>query len=198
MPSALAIRPTSGNATPRLVAWVVLAVVVASSVGCAARSTAAPPNASPPSTSAPIATLPGSGGDPGGGIGSGTKPGDPGSGLQPGAPHIVVPHGGLAQLRTASPFELAARIDGNGHVIVRVRWWGGIEPCDTLDSVLVDRSGNAFALTVRIGSPPGPAVACIDIAQDTATLVDLGQLPSGTYAVTVTQGAAPPLTVEVP
>ena len=130
------------------------------------------------------------GGAPGGGA--------PGGGVQPGVPHIVVPHGGLVQLRNASPFELSSRIDGTGHVIVRVRWWGGIEPCDTLASVVVDRSADTFSLTVRVGSPPGPAVACIDIAQDRATLVDLGALPSGTYTVTSSSGDAPPLTIQVP
>ena len=130
----------------------------------------------------------------------GSAPGSstPGGGVQPGVPHIVVPHGGLVQLRNASPFELSSRIDGTGHVIVRVRWWGGIEPCDILASVVVDRSADTFSLTVRVGSPRGPAVACIDIAQDTATLVDLGALPGGTYTVTSSSGDAPPLTSQVP
>ena len=94
--------------------------------------------------------------------------------------------------------QLASRIDATGHVIVRVRWWGGIEPCETLDSVFVGRDGNAFTLTVQLGSQPGQNVACIEIARDTATLVDLGVLGRGTYSVRADSGDAPPLTVQVP
>ena len=83
-------------------------------------------------------------------------------------------------------------------MIVRVRWWGGIEPCETLDSVFVGRDGNAFTLTVQLGSQPGQNVACIEIARDTATLVDLDVLGSGTYSIRADPGDAPPLTVQVP
>lgn len=188
---------TSARGSRRALAIVAFVVLAA---GCAAVAT--PPFPSAPGVQDPgIGMDPGSGTDPGTGIGNpggGAVPDDPAGGAQPGVPHIVVPHGGLFQLRNASPYDLSSRIDGTGHVIVRVRWWGGIEPCDTLDSVLVDRSGNTFTLTVRIGSQPGPAVACIDIAQDTATLVDLGALPTGTYTVTASAGDAPPVEVRVP
>jgi hypothetical protein len=130
-------------------------------------------------------------GDPPGGP---PQPPDP----APGNPVIVMVHPGQANLRSAHLYELSSRIDGSGHVIVRVRWWGGIEPCEMLDSVLITRDGNRFSLNVRVGSPVGLNVACIEIARDTATLVDLGVLPSGTYAVFAEPGDAPPLMIAVP
>jgi hypothetical protein len=116
----------------------------------------------------------------------------------PGNPTIVTAHPGQANLRLAHPYQLSSRIDGTGHVIVRVRWYGGIEPCETLDSVVVTRDGNRFTLTVRVGAPAGLNVACIEIAQDTATLVDLGVLPPGTHTIRADPGDAPPLTLNVP
>jgi hypothetical protein len=116
----------------------------------------------------------------------------------PGNPVIVTAHPGQANLRSAHPYELSSRIDGTGHVIVRVRWWGGIEPCEMLDPVLITREGNRFSLNARVGSPVGLNVACIEIARDTATLVDLGALPSGTYAALADPGDAPPLMIAVP
>jgi hypothetical protein len=95
---------------------------------------------------------------------------------------IVTAQPGQTNLHSVLPYELGSRIDGTGHVIVRVRWWGGIEPCDVLDSVVVTRNGNRFSLTVRVGAPAGLNVACIEIARDTATIVDLGLLPSGAYS----------------
>ncbi len=120
--------------------------------------------------------------------------------VNPGAgnPVIVTAQPGQTNLHPVLPYELGARIDGTGHVIVRVRWWGGIEPCDVLDSVVVTRDGNRFSLTVRVGALAGLNVACIEIARDTATIVDLGVLPSGTYSVRADPGDAPPLTLTVP
>jgi hypothetical protein len=89
-------------------------------------------------------------------------------------------------------------IDAANHVIVRVRWWGGIEPCEVLDSVDVARDGMTFTITARVGSAAGGQVACIEIARDTATLVDLGVLGSGQYTVRASTGAARPITVTVP
>jgi hypothetical protein len=146
------------------------------------------------------------GGSPGSGDistgGPDTSPGNevrPGGLIQlPGAPAIVVARPGQLDLHPVSPYELISRIDGTGHVIVRVRWWGGIEPCETLDSVIIQRDGSVFTLTTRVGRPPGPAVACIEIARDTATLVDLGVLAAGTYTVKASTGDSSPLTITVP
>jgi hypothetical protein len=136
---------------------------------------------------------------PGGTFGDALPAGPPQPvGPIPADPTIVTAQPGQTNLRPAHPFQLSSRIDGTGHVVVRVRWWGGIEPCETLDSVVVTRDGNRFSLTVRVGAPAGLNVACIEIARDTATLVDLGVLPTGSYSVRADPGDAPPLTINVP
>ena len=60
------------------------------------------------------------------------------------------------------------------------------------------RDGATFTLAARVGSAAGGQVACIDIARDTATLVDLGVLAPGTYTVRASTGDAPPIVVTVP
>ena len=131
------------------------------------------------------------------GIGGGVPPG--GGVVQPPENStIVVVHPGQANLREVHPVQLSSMINASGHVIVRIRWWGGIEPCEILDSVAVARDGSTFTITARVGSPPGGQVVCIDIARDTATLVDLGVLASGRYTVRPSAGDATPITVTVP
>jgi hypothetical protein len=149
----------------------------------------------------------GGGGVGGGGAGGGLGGGDIGIGIDlpppggnvviPNDPTLVVVHPGQVGLHDVSPVELRSRIDATGHVIVRVRWWGGIEPCEILDSVDVVRDGTTFTIALRVGSAGGK-VACIEIARDTATLVDLGILPAGRYTVRASTGDAPPITVTIP
>ncbi len=151
-------------------------------------------------------SLPGFGGGSGPGA---VAPGDPGVGIDfpvppPGAnvqppdnPTLVVVHPGQVALRDVSPVELRGMVRA-GQVIVRVRWWGGIEPCEILDSVDVARTADDFTVTARVGSAPGGQVACIDIARDTATLVDLGTLSPGRYTIRASTGDAPPVEVTVP
>jgi hypothetical protein len=131
------------------------------------------------------------------GIGGGVPPGG-GVVQPPGDPTIVVVHPGQVGLRELHPVQLTSTIDPAGHVIVRVRWWGGIEPCEVLDSVAVARDGSTFTIMARVGSAPGGQVVCIDIARDTATLVDLGVLASGRYTVRPSAGDATPIIVTVP
>jgi hypothetical protein len=135
------------------------------------------------------------GGDTGIGIGV-----PPGGGIvqPPENPTIVVVHPGQADLREVHPVQLSSMINASGRVIVRVRWWGGIEPCEVLDSVAVARDGSTFTITARVGSQPGGQAVCIDIARDTATLVDLGVLTSGRYTIRPSIGDATPVTVTVP
>jgi hypothetical protein len=143
--------------------------------------------------------------DAGGGTTQPTPGGTFGDALPPrpvnpgaGNPVIVTAQPGQTNLHPVHPYELSSRIDGTGNIIVRVRWWGGIEPCDVLDSVTVARAGATFTLSLQSGAPAGLNVACIEIARDTATLVDLGVLPSGTYSVRADPVDAPPLTLTVP
>jgi hypothetical protein len=150
--------------------------------------------------SAPIAVDPG---DPG------VKPGPPGIGVGPPLqpiqvpdnPTLVVVHPGAvdqATLRDVAAVELRSAIMPTGHLVVRVRWWGGIEPCELLDSVAVDRVATTITLAARVGSAAGGQVACIDIARDTATLVDLGVLEPGSYTIRALAGDARPLVVNIP
>ncbi len=151
--------------------------------------------------SAPGAVDPG---DPGG-----VKPGPPGIGIapplqpiqMPDNPTLVVVHPGQvdpATLRDVSAVELRSSIMPSGHLVVRVRWWGGVEPCDLLDSVAVTRVATTITLAARVGSAAGGQVACIEIARDTATLVDLGDLEPASYTIRALVGDAPPLVVSIP
>jgi hypothetical protein len=163
-------------------------------------------------------TVPGTGSDPGTGAGGnagggapstdgpGASPGDGtgqgGNVMPPGGvpdnPTIVTVHPGQADPRDVSVVQLTSLVAISHHVIVRVRWWGGIEPCEILDSVVVTRDGTSFTIAARVGSAPGGQVGCIDIARDTATLVDLGVLPAGTYSVKASTGDALPISIVVP
>jgi hypothetical protein len=85
----------------------------------------------------------------------------------------------------------------DGHLVVRLDWTSGVEPCSTLAGVTVDRQGDTFTLQVLEG-PTKLDVACIEIAMYKATLVDLGELPSGTYTIAVDPGDAAALVVTMP
>jgi hypothetical protein len=155
-----------------------------------------------------VSSLPGFGGGSGPGA---AKPGAPNVGVgidlpappaggivqPPDNPTLVVVHPGQANPLEVTPAELRA-MDRDGHTIVRVRWWGGVEPCEILDSVDVQRTADTFTIAARVGSAPGGQVACIDIARDTATLVDLGVLAPGQYTIRASKGDAPPIVVTIP
>ncbi len=79
---------------------------------------------------------------------------------------------------------------------VRVAWWSGVAPCTVPSGVDVVRDGATFNLTVREGSAARD-VACSDIAQYKATIVDLGTLALGDYTVAAYEEAAP-VTVTIP
>ena len=57
-----------------------------------------------------------------------------------------------------------------------------MEPCDVLDSVKVERSGTAITIQLIEGSRDANAI-CIEIAEQKATIVDLGELGPGTYTI---------------
>lgn len=79
---------------------------------------------------------------------------------------------------------------------VTVTFTSGVEPCSVLDTVLVQRGERSFAITLREGRGPGDNV-CIMIAVVKRTMIDLGELEPGTYAITDTIGGAPAITVVV-
>jgi hypothetical protein len=174
---------------------------------CTAAGSSRPPSVSPPVSSLPPAGGGSSGSDPGTGItspvmppptdGPGTSDGPwDGFGPQPGEQAtIVVPKPGRLDVHDVGVIRVGAQVQG-GHLVVRLTWWSGVEPCIVLDSVAVARTGSDIRLTVREGADRLD-VACIEIAMLKATLVDLGMLPSGTYTVSAT-GDAGPVQVIVP
>jgi hypothetical protein len=143
--------------------------------------------------------------DPGAGGGA---PGDPGTGTgvaPPGGPGPIDPGAGQAQLVRPQPGRmdphpvvataLQASVDGR-RVLVKVSWYGGVEPCSVLDSVRVERSGRDIAITPIEGSSDRTAV-CPEIALLKATIVDLGDLEPGTWRISSPGSDAPPIELTI-
>jgi hypothetical protein len=181
---------------------ILLGLALVSAIGLGACGTASAPSLSPIPSTSPIASAAPSV-DPGGGTS-----GDPGSGtvtsppvaptpVDPaaGQPALVIPKPGQANIHPVAPTALQASIDGR-HVLVKVTWYGGVEPCSVLDSVKVDRSGNDIAITPFEGASDGDAI-CIEIAVLKATIVDLGDLEPGVYRIASPGSDAPPIEVTV-
>lgn len=148
---------------------------------------------SPSPTPAPTPTpVPGGSGAVGGlpGGGGGADPGDPILGQA----QLVVPQPGTSDPHPVSVVRIRAAVDGH-RVTIELRWWSGVAPCSILDRVDVAGDGSAFTLTPMEGSGAGQ-VACIDIAQLKATVVDLGDLDPGTYTIH-SSGNPEPAPVEV-
>ena len=187
---------------PALVTLLVFSTLAACS-GAAAPS--ASPQPSAPPSAAPIASQPPASGDPGNAAGGGTS-GDPGTGIggpagptpvDPGAgqPALVIPKPGQLDPHPVSPQQLQASVDGR-HVLVKITWTSGVEPCYVLDSVVVSKDGTTIDLTVVEGSADQTAV-CIEIAQAKSTIVDLGDLEPGTWTINATNSQIPPVTITV-
>ena len=145
----------------------------------ASSSPSAPPASVDPES--PVATEPGASGGTIGG------PGDQG---------FVVPKPGQLDVKPIRADALAATVDGR-HVVLTITWTSGVEPCYVLDSIVVDQGDHAYAITLREGHGP-QEVMCIQIAEVHRTQVDLGDLPSGTYTISDSQGGAAPIEVTVP
>ncbi len=116
-------------------------------------------------------------------------PDEPVSGI-PGKPHIdpgpggatlVTPKPGQLDIHPVGLDSIAASVDGR-HVVLTAFWWSGVEPCNTLDTIVVAQGAGTFTITLREGHGPGE-VACIDLAQLKAAHIDLGDLEPGTYTV---------------
>lgn len=142
----------------------------------------------------------GAGGGSDGSVGSGIvdpggQPVDPNDPAAGGQAQLVRPRPGQKDPRAVAPSKLEASVDGR-HVLVKVSWYGGVEPCSVLDSVTVDRSGTDIAITPLEGIGDRDAM-CIEIAVLKATIVDLGDLEPGTYRITAPTGDAPALEITV-
>jgi len=141
----------------------------------------------------------GGGSDPGQG-GGGTVPFPPGPGDDPlrGAATYVHPTQGLRNLHPVNVQLVRAAVNADGTVTADLRWWSGVAPCSQLGAVQVQQDDAARAVTLIVIEGAGPGdVACIDIAQLTATLVDLGALATGWWTISA-EGDAPAITLDVP
>jgi len=107
---------------------------------------------------------------------------------------MVVPKPGRLDVHPVPAGTIEATVTGR-RVQVRLTWWSGVEPCSVLDSVGVARTGTDISLTIREGADQ-LGVACIEIAMLKGTLVDLGELPVGTYTISAGD-QAPPVQVTV-
>jgi hypothetical protein len=159
-------------------------------------ATPASPSASIVPSAAPSASdVAGGGtsGDPGTGIGVAPDP----TPVDPAAPSptLVMPKPGRLDPHPVGAQRLEASVDGR-HVLVKVTWTSGVEPCNVLDSVKVETSGHEISLTVIEGSSDKMAM-CIEIAMDKATIVDLGELQPGTWTIRSTTGEATPIKITV-
>ena len=119
------------------------------------------------------------------------NPVDPGAGQ----PAIVVAKPGQLNPHPVGATTLKASVDGR-HVLVKFSWWSGVEPCNVLDSVKIERSGTEIAITLIEGASRLD-VACIEIAQLKATIVDLGDLEPGTWTIRASSGEARPIEVTI-
>lgn len=170
----------------------------------AACGAAAAPLPSPSPVPSPTPTpVPGAGGIIGGGgnggsSGSGVGVAPPPAGVPQdpnlGQAQLVVPQPGQRDLHPVSVVLVRAAVSG-AHVSIELRWWSGVAPCSVLDSVQVQRDGTTFTLTPMEGNS-GQPVACEDIAQLKATVVDLGDLGAGTYTIKAS-GEAPAVFVTI-
>jgi hypothetical protein len=185
------------NSTPIRATLLFLGLAASLSLAACAGA-AAPPGTSSPSVSA-FSQEPGGGapGDPGSGVGGpvggpvDSPPADPGSG----AAKLVIARPGQLKPHPVAPTLLEPSVDGR-RVLVKVTWWSGVEPCNVLDSVKVDRSATEVVLTLIEGSSDLNAI-CIEIAEQKSTIVDLGELEPGDHTISAPGGEAKPVTVTV-
>jgi hypothetical protein len=189
-----------------------LAVVSIAACGGAAAPSATPgaaPTERPTPTPVPGASdLPGSGGgsqpgfpDPNtccdGGLIGNFFPDNPNGNPLFGDATYLKPAMGLLDPRAMNVQLVRAAIGPADTVLVDLRWWSGVAPCNQLDRVeiVIDEAANTVRLSVFEGSGPGD-IACIEIAELHATLVDIGKVASGAWAISA-EGDAPAITLDV-
>ena len=168
---------TAPSSSSALAAVLTIGACAGAAAPAASPSPSSPPSASP-SPSAPT-DLPGGGGssgDPGTGIGGAGRSGARRSGRRPGRSSSSRSPASSTRDRCRRA-TLEATVDGR-RVLVKATWWSGVEPCNVLDSVKVERSGTDIAITLIEGTGD-PNAICIEIAMQKATIVDLGELEPG-------------------
>ncbi len=165
-----------------LATGLVLTVALAGCTSSAAPS--ASPSAAAPTDPPPTAVPGGPSGSPDDGVIGGGGGSDPGPG---GQPALAQPKPGTTiDPHPVSIETLEAQIDGR-RVIVLATWTSGVEPCYVLDTVTVEQAGNEFTISMTEGSSEAGAM-CIEIAQQHATGIDLGELEPGDYRVKAKDG----------
>lgn len=182
--------------TPRSIAIVLASLALSALAGCSA--SAGPATAPPsPAPTAPAGSQPPSD-DPNASVDSGLPAASDEPGIVDPAGKLVTPRPGQLDVHPIPAERLTATVDGR-RVTVTVAYTSGVEPCYVLDSILVAVGAEArtFAITLREGHGPED-VACIEIAQNKRTVVDLGELDAGTYALSDATGGAAPISVTVP
>lgn len=124
----------------------------------------------------------------GGGSGA---PVDPGVG---GAKRVV-PKPGQLDVRAVPADTLTATADGST-ITVTATWTSGVEPCNVLDTIVVDRGEGTFSITLREGRGPED-MACIAIAEQHVTTFEIPDVASGTYTIRDATGGAADIQVTV-
>lgn len=83
---------------------------------------------------------------------------------------VVEPRPGMANTRTVNWDKSEVR----SAKVVRVYFYGGVEPCSVLDSATVSETADTVLITLRSGSDPAkPGAVCIQIAKYKAVDVTL-------------------------
>jgi hypothetical protein len=94
------------------------------------------------------------------------------------------------------PIDLIeATVDGST-IIVTATWTSGVEPCNILDTIVVDRGDGSFTITLREGHGP-EEVACIAIAEQHRTRFEIPDVPAGSFRILDAGGLATPIEVTV-
>lgn len=182
----------------RLAGPLALVVLVAACTGTAAPSgstaSGAPPTSTPPggSGSAAPSVEPPATDDPDAPVGTEVPHGPSDN---PNDPPLTIAKPGQLDLHQVRMDRLAAVTDGR-RVVVTTTWTSGVEPCNVLDHVLVERGDGSFTITLFEGHGPGNDI-CIEIAQIKQTQIDLGDLAPGTYTIADGAGGAAPIEVTV-
>jgi hypothetical protein len=172
------LRPAGGLLAGTLIATLVVAACSSGAAPSAPPSGAPSGDASQP-PDAPVTSSPGDG--------AGQLPGPGGK--------LVVPKPGQLDVHSVPADSLAARVDGST-ILVTATWTSGVEPCNVLDSIVVNEGTGTFTITLREGHGP-EEIACIAIAEQHRTEFEIPGVPAGTYTITDSGGLAAPIKVTV-
>ena len=130
-----------------------------------------------------------------GSVGSPSDPGLGGGGGT-GEATLVVPRPGTNNPHPVGVETLEPSVDGR-HVLVKVSWRSGVEPCYVLDSVNVVARRHRHRHHGRRGLRPTWTRCASRSPSTKATIVDLGELEPGDYTIRSPTATAPPIEITV-